>query len=574
MELKSINKPCLLGGALTLLVALPGLSLQAQSHAKDTTMNRTVVVEQQYNPDIMDAQKVNVLPEVKELTSTPNEVEYDRNIAPAAVLPGTAMAAYAGEEKQGLAKQGYLRLGYGNIGNLDVEGNYLFNLTPKDKLNFSLGAQGWNGDVYGIKYDALSAPITDKWDSRFYRTKAGIDYIHQFNTVDFNVAGNFGLSNFNFIPMSLMDHQRFTSGDVRFGVKSTDRSLPMHFNLETGLYLYSRAHNILAPGREDKVNETMVRTKGDFTGDIAENQQIGVAFEMNNLFYNNDLFENRTTLLLKPYYELAEEDVWKLHLGVNVDLGFGYGKGFRASPDIKAEYTFSDSYVLYANATGGRILNDFRRFEQFNPYGEIGTSAYTWQNDDSYEQLNAALGFKMSPATGFWLNIFGGYQIIKDDLYDMTGLGSYSLIGTIDYRYVAFYQEETKNFFAGLQANYAYKDVFSIMAKGQYYNWDADNEFALWFKPQYRFDLQTSIRLLPALNVNLGYEFVRRHEVDEDYGYREDNLSNLSLGANYDLFKGVSIYARFSNLLNRKAPYYASSPVAGFNFLGGLIFSF
>ena len=31
-------------------------------------MNRTVVVEQEYNPDIMDASKVNVLPKVEEPT--------------------------------------------------------------------------------------------------------------------------------------------------------------------------------------------------------------------------------------------------------------------------------------------------------------------------------------------------------------------------------------------------------------------------------------------------------------------------------------------------------------------------
>jgi len=57
MELKSIKKTSLLGGAFLLIAALPVSSLQAQSNAKDTTMNRTVVVEQQYNPDIMDAQK-------------------------------------------------------------------------------------------------------------------------------------------------------------------------------------------------------------------------------------------------------------------------------------------------------------------------------------------------------------------------------------------------------------------------------------------------------------------------------------------------------------------------------------
>lgn len=49
-------------GALA-LIAFPNWA-QAQTQAKDTTLSRTVVVEQEYNPDIMDASKVNVLPQV------------------------------------------------------------------------------------------------------------------------------------------------------------------------------------------------------------------------------------------------------------------------------------------------------------------------------------------------------------------------------------------------------------------------------------------------------------------------------------------------------------------------------
>ena len=45
----------------TMLVSL-SLGAQAQTQPQDTTMNRTVVVEQEYNPDIMDASKVNVFP--------------------------------------------------------------------------------------------------------------------------------------------------------------------------------------------------------------------------------------------------------------------------------------------------------------------------------------------------------------------------------------------------------------------------------------------------------------------------------------------------------------------------------
>ena len=48
-----------IAGGFTLAFLMP-FNLQAQNtQPKDTTMNRTVVVEQEYNPDILDASNVN-----------------------------------------------------------------------------------------------------------------------------------------------------------------------------------------------------------------------------------------------------------------------------------------------------------------------------------------------------------------------------------------------------------------------------------------------------------------------------------------------------------------------------------
>lgn len=107
-----------------------------------------------------------------------------------------------------------------------------------------------------------------------------------------------------------------------------------------------------------------------------------------------------------------------VHVVANVDLSFGNGKAVRVSPDVKAQYVFSDSYVLYAKATGGRQLNDFRRLETYNPYLDPGQEV-----KDTYEQLNAGLGFKASPTPGLWFDIFGGYQNLKDDLYQSADAG-------------------------------------------------------------------------------------------------------------------------------------------------------
>ena len=132
---------------------------------------------------------------------------------------------------------------------------------------------------------------------------------------------------------------------------------------------------------------------------INEEQLISIAVEMDNLLYDprqmgsykETLFHNRTTVNLNPYYEL-NDDSWRLHIGANVDLSFKNGKSFYISPDIDLAYIFSDSYVLYARATGGRLLNDFRRLEQINPY-----ACFSHPITDTYEQVNARIGFKTSP---------------------------------------------------------------------------------------------------------------------------------------------------------------------------------
>ncbi len=173
-------------GALA-LITIPNW-VQAQTQAKDTTLSRTVVVEQEYNPDIIDASKVNVLPKVMPPTVSKKTVEYDATLAPAGNIPATTMEAYTGAESQDKAKRGYARLGYGNYGNLDTRANYLFILPNSDKLNLNFHMNGMDG-----KLDLPDSK--DKWDARFYRTHAGMDYVHAFRKMDLNVTGNFRLSN-------------------------------------------------------------------------------------------------------------------------------------------------------------------------------------------------------------------------------------------------------------------------------------------------------------------------------------------------------------------------------------------
>lgn len=539
-------------------VALTALSLgaQAQTQPNDTTLARTVVVEQEYNPDIMDAAKVNVLPKVEPPTAGKRDVEYDATLMPATHIPAGILQAYPGVEVQPKAQPGYARLGYGNYGNLDVRANYLFTPSPNDRLNLTFALDGMDGK--------LKLPYNEKkWNSYFFRTKANMDYLHTFKNVNLNVAGNFGLSNFNFMPGFVNSKQKFTSGDFHVGVNSTNKEMPFLFNVETNLMFYERQRH---PLFEESNKETIIRTKADVAGHINDEQLIGLGIAMDNVVYNdyttdeNYAFENHTDIALNPYYHY-QNDHWDIRLGAHADLAFGFGKKFRAAPDVTATYTFADSYRLYVQAKGGKLPNDFRRLEVLNPYGQIAN-----QQDATYEQVNAAIGFKASPVTGLWFHLYGGYQNLKNDLVFDTGL----------WMPIVFLSEacgNTNNIYAGAELSYNYKDIVSFSASGIYRNWDSheNKTIMLAFKPALEADFHMDLRPIPAVTVGIGYRHIARQEVE---GNKADPVSNLYLSGSYELFKGIAVYARANNLLNKNYQYYRGCPAEGINFLGGVSFKF
>ena len=91
-------------------------------------------------------------------------------------------------------------------------------------------------------------------------------------------------------------------------------------------------------------------------------------------------------------------------------------------------------------------------------------------------------------------------------------------------------------------------------------------------KPASEFNFNATFKPIKELGINVGFDYIGREEV-KDFG-KLSAISNLYAGGNYNIYKGVSVYARINNLLNKKYQYYLGYPTEGFNFVGGLSFSF
>jgi hypothetical protein len=541
---------------------------QAQEAAPaDTTMNKVLVIENEYIPQISEAQKINVVPEVKAPTVTPKQVEYATGSSPAGHIPAGTMPAITAAETQPQAKRGYARIGLGSHGNIDLLGNYLFSLGSRDRLNLNLQADGMNA-----KLKLKDSDGEYKWRSKYYRMRGGLDYTHQFSALDLNVAAHGGLTTLNHNPEMGLLKQRFLTGDVLVGVKSTDTDAEIRYKASTNYIFYQR-RPLAYSGKQ---TEHRVRTMAEVTGNIAEGQAITVGAEMNNIMLSESTtyaeaepMKSYTTIDLNPHYNF-DYDAWQVRLGAHVDLATGYGKSVQAAPDIRIGYNFSDTYTFYINATGGRRLNDFRQAETENPYALISGNL-----TNSYEQLNASVGVQGTVSGSFHFNVFGGYQKMKDDLYanlDPTTEQPRHLTPSL------FFNADTRNAFVGINLGYDYRSKVNLKGEMVCRSWEngakgsADEGlYPLLFKPRFEVNLGAMVRPVKGLTVELTYNYENRCNTD---GVYVADVSDLSARADYNFYKGIGFYARLGNILNKSFQHYYYQPTEGLNILGGLTFRF
>lgn len=545
------------------MIATIGLSClcmaaNAQQHAADSALNRTVVVENQYNPEVMDAFKVNVLPKVEEPALPKQHIDYATALHPFSNWNFTPLQAMTSEEKQREVPRGYLRASYGSRNNVDARFSYLWDISRRDFLHVDASLYGMNGDVPSVITEA------DDWKSRFYRTDASLGYRHDFRKVSLALGGSFASQVFNYMPVwgiedvdySLSSHQRYTLGEGYLRVASVEGKLPVEFSFQTGLRSFSRAYDSPWMGSG---SENIFHTEGLVSGNINERQRVGIGFAMDNLIHDVDQTDY-TLLCINPHYTFGSKHI-QLRAGMHVDMQFGHDGRLMLSPDVKFDFLFARSYRFYLQATGGTRLNDFRGLNEQSPYWIQAEQMQT-----SYTPVDVQAGVQGAPMPGLGFRLFGGYRVVKDEIFRLPGM----LEEPYPYVYTFLAQDKAKVGYGGAWLAYQYKDWLDISAQGTYYGWDVkeDREVLLYLKPKFAFDASVRAKLYKDLWIKAQYRFEQRADMKEME--TADDVNSLSLGAGYAFFGRLNVFVSLNNLLNRTYLAETGYPVQGFYATAGL----
>lgn len=530
---------------------------------QDSALVRTVVVENQYNPTVMDASKINVLPKVEEPVVPKARIEYANAVRPVSMWDYQAMQPIVKEWKADDVYRGYMRAGYGNNGNVEARLGYLWDISKKDRLNATVSFGGWNGDLAGIN--------NQDWESRLYHTRIGMDYRHASQKVDFLLGGSFRSQVFNYMEtVSAPEDEIYTAETVPFagrqrqtfahaymGFTSVDKGLPIQFKAELGAKLFQEHHPEMA--LEGKNKETNLYLKGDVWKQNSDESRYGAIVGLDSYSDTDDWL----ALNFNPYY-MFQKGNWKIRIGAHVDWVGKNDEKLYLSPDVKAEFLFADRYVLFAKAGGGRETSGLYELAGMSPYfyGNHFTPTYT--------TLDAAFGLKASPANGWWFLVSGGYQIRENDV-------CWTLMEKIPFWYADNLYGKTNVLYGAVELKYDYKDLLDFSLKGAYYHWDWKNDhfkevpsgLPLSLKPQMEVKTEIGFKPLQGLRVNAGYEYVKHCN---DLG--GDPVSNLCIGADYVILKNMNLFAKVNNLLNKE---YISSyvyPAQKLNLMAGISFQF
>lgn len=538
---------------ILLFLSLISVSLTSYSQ-KDTTMNRTVIVENNYNPEIMDASKINVLPKVEDFKAPKNDIRYSTNATPLTSFSDKTVDFQISEPLKRGQKNGYLRAGYGNYGNTDIFAKYVVDLTSEDRLSFETGLDGMKGKLKDWN--------SHDWNGRFFTSHINADYSHYFKNYLFTVQGKFKSQVFNYINHGGFDKQHNTIADVNASLSSLQDNTPINFYVKMGYRSFAQK---FALGDFKQGSQGDFYINGNVWGKLNDESNVGINFEMDNLSYSSRTLDGYSALRTNPYYSLKGDD-WNIRIGAHADYQTALEKGVEFAPDLLVQYSIDDRYQLYAKVDGGVILNDFYRLSSLSPYFIMNR-----QYLSTSVPFDGKIGFKASPMNEMWLHLFAGYRINKNEL---------SYIVSSEPSYTQFYQDKANCVYGGGEFRYSFKDLFDINTKAVIYKWNskaANEDLFLASKPELTLDIDLRYRVIQNLYLNGGFSYVKRidnKDIIGDYRYKYDNLNNLYLGAEYEIFDNISVYAKLNNILNSKNFREDCYPTEKFNFIGGLSFKF
>ena len=588
---------------------------------KDSTLNRSVTVERDFQPVIQTAGKIATKPAIIELTLEPTDVEhteYKADIKPEAVFnPLLSQPTRFGDRK---GYNGYVTGAVGHPNSL-FDFGYHLNDGKKSILDVYAHHRGEWG-LATLSKSVLGLTYTHNYSNcdLYFGLNGGNIYYYKYgHWYDYTTPHGMWEKNsvaYNRQPLTDRDITSLWTAEAFIGVKANAKQ-ELQYQAQTGYKIFSK------PGA---VNEHQIRTKA-FVDWSSEEHHVGAKLYVQNNFLqlgslatviDDTLYRSRHNLRMEPYYEYEGTRV-RVHVGVNLDVNFGRGQNelsatknisFGPSPHLFLEAQIAKNWLtLYADVQGSHGLGSLQEYMEENRYRLIHAGIIE-PHAASYTPVDAELGFRIRPYRDLLFEIHGGYAymmhqdvwVANTDSASITiGGVNRKLMGQGDFSYLHTKYQRGK---VGGQMYYHYQDIVRIALAGDYYfwygsipvydrpNWEvhlrvdgkinenwslySDNHLAgsrLALAYNATTDTYTNQILRPTIDLNLGLQY----DTWVNVGKKAKDAKTAKDGTQIvrpEPKPNLTFFFQLNNWLHRKNEYFYGYRSQGINFLAGVTFRF
>mgnify|MGYP006883492472 FL=1 len=592
-------------------LALSGVLFPAMAQSGDEELQKAIVVETDYQPELLKSTRLGTNPATLEEKQTKISLDYSDWAIPAKVDPlvVTQTVDDFAEKFKYSDKRGYATFGMGNY--LNIVGNAGYRIVDKDNTQFGVWLQ--HNSTSGLT-DGLYKNINEAYKySRQYviEDRVGLDFSNVFSKGVLTAETSYHFDRFNYYGSgtSLPGNTRqvvneFNINALWRGESVNDNQVSYYIGAEynyfgnkfgfrnfcydTGFFDEGLTENIL------NINGGAEFLLGgsDFAGADLAFQYLGYRNLQGNV--SGGIYETTENiggksfgmLSVTPYYSHRTDNM-NLRIGAHVDLSFDNGTFFRIAPDVRFDWEMSRMFSLYASATGGNEIHTFHNVAARNRYVNPSLMLPT-----SYTMVDAEAGLNFGLFKGFTITPFVGFAVVRDALVTAFTSADNNMNYPEPTAATTYQAVDMNGAKMGLKTAYNYSDKVEFKAAYTFAPQGTKSGYQLADnRPEHVVDAKLKVTPIRQLDLYVDYRFMGGRRVLNTHYYPMmgseqpatmmsettidlGTFSDLGFGAAYRFTDMFSAYCRLNNLLNRHQQLYYGMYAQHFNFLVGAAVNF
>ena len=242
-------------------------------------------------------------------------------------------------------------------------------------------------------------------------------------------------------------------------------------------------------------------------------------------------------------------------------------KSVHVYPDIKASYPISPSVDAFASLSGGMEKVSLQSLSYENLWLAPNVPIFhTNKTIDFNVGLNAKLGNKISAHSGFAVsNLKNWYYFVNTD--------------TDQSKFTVAYDGGSGTKRANLYGavSYVQSEIAKFMLRADLYRYSTARLDEAWHRPTYRVTANAFYNLYDKFLFNvdiIAQGGMKAFEPVTDTTVKLDAAFDLNFKTEYLFSKSFSAFIQLNNIASSKYPVFLKYPLRGFQFLGGVTWSF